>query len=56
MLLYKEVRVFCLKVKISITTEPIEFSILLYPWMVLGYFPTFFIPSNTEFLDALGAQ
>ena len=40
-LLYKVVRVFCLKLKISITTELIGFSILgklhIGPVMVLGY-------------------
>ena len=40
-LLYKVVRFFCLYLKISVTTEPIEISILwklfIGPWMVLGY-------------------
>ena len=39
---YKEVRDFCLKLRISITTEPIGLSILselqIGPVMVLGYF------------------
>ena len=41
-LLYKVVRLFCLKFKISITTEPIEFSVIgkvhIGPGMVLGYY------------------
>ena len=66
-LLYKVVMVFCLKIKILVTTELIGFSILskLYIGlvMVLGYFifkfmsllSAFFLaPLNTEPLDARG--
>ena len=42
MLLYKVVKFFCLKLKILITTEAIEFSILgkihIGPVMVVDYF------------------
>ena len=40
-LLYKVVMIFCLQLKISCTTDPVEFSVLgklhLCPGMVIGY-------------------
>ena len=43
LLLIKVVRLFCLKLKISITTELVEFS-FLDPGIVLGYFIFMFEP------------
>ena len=52
----KLVMFFCLKLKISKTTELIEFLFLnLRLWAVLGYLSSFLIPLNTEPLDARGA-
>ena len=66
-LLYKAVRVFCLKLNSSITTEPIGFSILgklnkgpvndfrLFQIQVWEWFKAILhAPSNTEPLDSMG--
>ena len=59
LLVYKEVDkvFFCMKLKISITSEPIEFSILgklhIGPGVVLGYL--FFIFKNLDSLNPISA-
>ena len=57
MLLYKVVRLFCLKLKISITNELFEFSSIrklhISPMMVLGYF---YAPFDLIPQDAYGAS
>ena len=54
-LLYKKVSFFCLKFKISITTEPIEVTILAIPYIgpswfkaILRQFTSLFMPLQIQ--------
>ena len=54
--MYKVIRFICLYLKISLTTELIEFSSFNLGYcMVLGYFSGFYTNLTTELLGARGA-